>query len=79
MNRYRKLLLTCRRPLVCLILAVSWPVAPAEALELAAGGKSRYRIVVADEPAPSVRAAAEELASHLSQVTGASFPIVNAE
>ena len=47
-------------------------------LQLAAGGKTNYQIVVADTPAVQVQAAADELAEFLRQVTGASFPVVKA-
>ena len=50
----------------------------AEAIQLAADGKTDYQVVTADEPAVEVRAAADELAGFLKQVTGAEFPIVKA-
>jgi hypothetical protein len=50
----------------------------AETVQLAADGKTDYEIVLADEPAVQVRAAADELAEFLQQVTGAEFPIVKA-
>jgi hypothetical protein len=49
-----------------------------EVIQLAAGGKTNYQIVVADTPAVQVQAAADELAEFLRQVTGASFPVVKA-
>lgn len=47
-------------------------------VRLAADGRTDYEIVVADDAAPQVRAAADDLADHLRQVTGAAFPVANA-
>ena len=66
----------CRTVLLGLILVAVFAVAPAAAVELARQGRSDYRIVIADAPEPSVRAAATELADHLHEVTGATFPVV---
>lgn len=43
---------------------------------LADGGRSDYRIVVAAEPSPSTRYAAEELRDFLEKITGARLPMV---
>ncbi|MEE8453144.1 MAG: DUF4838 domain-containing protein [Thermoguttaceae bacterium] len=51
--------------------------ASAADLVLVNGGKSVYRIVVADDASPSTRYAAEELQSHLRQMTGATLPILS--
>ncbi|MGQ9573828.1 MAG: DUF4838 domain-containing protein [Thermoguttaceae bacterium] len=48
-----------------------------EDLVLAEGGKTGYRIVLADEASPSTRYAAEELQRFLEQITGARLPIVS--
>jgi hypothetical protein len=48
----------------------------ASELVLAEGGKSDYRIVVADGASPSTRHGAEELQAFLEQMTGAKLPIV---
>jgi hypothetical protein len=48
-----------------------------QSIELASDGGTDYRIVIAGEPAVQVRAAADELAEHLKQVTGAEFPIAS--
>jgi hypothetical protein len=47
----------------------------AASLDLAAGGKANYVIVVDPAAIPAEKHAAEELASFLKQVTGAEFPI----
>ena len=44
---------------------------------LAERGKSRYRIVVADNAVPSERYAAEELQRYLERLSGAKLPIVS--
>ena len=49
-----------------------------EAIQLASNGTTDYQVVIADEPAAQVSAAASELAAFLEQVTGAEFPIVKA-
>jgi alpha-glucuronidase len=49
-----------------------------EAVQLASNGKTNYQIVIADDAAVQVRAAADDLVGNLEQVTGAEFPIVNA-
>jgi hypothetical protein len=49
-----------------------------EAVQLASNGKTNYQIVIADDAAVQVRAAADDLVGILEQVTGAEFPIVNA-
>ncbi|MEX2545244.1 MAG: DUF4838 domain-containing protein [Phycisphaeraceae bacterium] len=51
--------------------------AAAEALVLVDDGKSDYRIVVPRAPAPAVTHAADELAHHIEQMTGAALPIVD--
>jgi hypothetical protein len=45
-------------------------------LELAAGGRSPYRIVIGEGAGPSTRYAADELQHFLEQMTGARLPIV---
>ena len=60
------------------LLSLISAVLGAEPIQLATNGKTNYQIVIADEPAVQVRAAAEELASFLEQVAGANFPIVKA-
>ncbi|MBO7680569.1 MAG: hypothetical protein J6S75_12975, partial [Thermoguttaceae bacterium] len=47
------------------------------ALRLAGGGATDYTIVLPAEPTAVQKTAAEELASFLSQVTGAPFPIIS--
>ena len=61
-----------------LILAtfVSTSLARAADLVLADGGKSDYRIVVADDASPSTRYAAKELQTFLAQISAAKLPIV---
>ena len=49
-----------------------------KAIQLSNNGNTTYKIVIADEPAIQVQAAADELAEFLQQVTGAVFPIVRA-
>lgn len=51
--------------------------ARAEALLLADGGQSAYRIVVADDASPSTRHGAEELQAFLQEIGGAKLPIVS--
>jgi hypothetical protein len=67
---------------LCLLMAIGICVgagryAPASQLVLAEGGKSAYRIVVADEASPSTKHGAEELQMFLQQMTGAKLPIVS--
>ncbi len=50
---------------------------PAAEFTLASGGKTDYKIVVADKPARQVKLAAIELADFLKQMTGADFKIVS--
>lgn len=50
--------------------------ARAEDLVLAEGGKSDYRIVVADDASPSTKHAAAELQTFLAEMTGAKLPVV---
>jgi hypothetical protein len=51
-------------------------VTPAWCLKLAADGKSAYSIVIGADATPPERFAAEELVSHLEQMSGAKLPIV---
>ena len=64
---------------VCLVVIASMiaGVASAAELVLADGGKSDYRIVLADNASPSTRHGAEELQAFLEQMTGAKLPIVS--
>jgi len=48
-----------------------------EELVLADGGRSAYRIVVADDASPSTKHGAEELKRFLNEITGAELPIVS--
>ncbi|MBN2210584.1 MAG: DUF4838 domain-containing protein [Sedimentisphaerales bacterium] len=48
----------------------------AEHLTLAENGKSTYRIVISQNPSPSIQYAAEELQKFLAQMTEATLPIV---
>ncbi|MBQ9088943.1 MAG: DUF4838 domain-containing protein [Lentisphaeria bacterium] len=50
---------------------------PAAEFTLASGGKSNYKIVIAEKPARQVKLAADELAAFLKQMTGAEFPVVS--
>jgi hypothetical protein len=47
------------------------------ALTIVADGKSNYSIVIPDEPIPAETTAAEELALHVEQISGARLPIVS--
>lgn len=62
---------------VAFALCIFSTVAQAAELVLAEGGKSDYRIVVADNASPSTRHGAEELQTFLAQITGAKLPIVS--
>ena len=44
-------------------------------IQLAANGKTFYRIVCADDAHPALRRAADELARYLGEMTGAKFPV----
>lgn len=57
-------------------LVVSARAQAAEPLILAEGGRSDYRIVVAEKASPSTRYAAEELRRFFKEATGAELPIV---
>jgi hypothetical protein len=46
-------------------------------LVLAEGGRSAYKLVLADDASPSTRHGAEELRTFLRQITGATLPIVS--
>ncbi|MBQ2335642.1 MAG: hypothetical protein II381_04985, partial [Victivallales bacterium] len=50
--------------------------AVAQTVQIANQGKSDYVIVTPDNPAPVVKTAAAELASHLKEVTGNTFAVV---
>ena len=50
---------------------------PAAEFTFASGGKSNYKIVIAEKPARQVQLAARELADFLKQITGAEFPVVS--
>jgi len=58
------------------VLLVSGALVPAGALTLVDGGQSEYVIVVSSEAIPAEQFAAEELALHLEQMSGAKLPIV---
>ena len=58
-------------------LSTGLGAARAAGLVLADKGKSVYRIIVADDASASTRYAAEELQSHLKQMTGATLPILS--
>jgi len=78
MNVWRKVLVmavgVCAAVGICAVLAAD---GRAEELVLAEGGRSEYRIVVAEDASPSTRYGAEELQSFLEQITGARLPIVS--
>jgi hypothetical protein len=57
----------------CLLPSESW----AGDLVLADGGKSAYKIVIADNASPSTIHAAEELQAFLQQISNAKLPIVS--
>lgn len=61
--------------LVILVVSSLVSLAAAAPLQLAAGGKTRYSIVVDPEAIASEKHAAAELAVFLKQVTGADFPV----
>ncbi len=72
---------TINKLLVCgLAIALLLPagVAPAHGrdITLAESGQTRYRVVIGQDAKAPVWAAAEELAKHLQQITGAQFRIV---
>ena len=50
----------------------------AEPLGLAQGGRTAFRIVVADDATEAEQYAAEELASTLRKLSGATFPVATA-
>jgi hypothetical protein len=54
-------------------VSIAW----SEELVLADGGRSEYRIVVADDASPSTKYAAGELQQFLQQISGAKLPIVS--
>ena len=43
----------------------------------ASGGKSNYKIVIAEKPTRQVQLAARELADFMKQMTGAEIPVVS--
>lgn len=57
----------------CLFASEAWAVD----LVLADGGKSAYKIVVADNASPSTKHGAEELQRFLQQISGADLPIIS--
>ena len=71
---------TTMRPFSSALLGVMTMCAAtaADPVRLSAGGKTRYRIVIADKPQLSVKAGAQELAHFLEEITGAVFPVVQA-
>ncbi len=54
-------------------------VAGGEGITLAESGQTRYQIVIGQQAKAPVRAAAEELAEHLQQITGVRFQVVSDE
>ncbi len=64
MRRIATLFVTC-----CLGIAM------AQSVRISHEGKSDYCIVVPDDAAPVLKVAADELASHLKEATGAEYPI----
>lgn len=50
----------------------------AAGLELAANGRTVYQIVLPDDAIPAEKTGAQELQSHLKELSGAEFPIVSA-
>ena len=64
--------------LFALLVLFALPLAAAqETLRLADGGATDYTIVLPEEPSAVQKTAAEDLASFLSQVTGAPFSIIS--
>ena len=49
---------------------------PDQSLKITRNGRSRYRIVIADNASPSTRHGARELRLFLYKMTGAALPIV---
>jgi len=68
-----KMKILCVAAAICM---VSVPVRAAE-LTLADGGRSDYKIVVADDASPSTKHGAEELQKFLQEISGARLPIVS--
>lgn len=60
-----------------IVLGLAVGNASAGELVLADGGRSAYRIVVADDASPSTRHGAEELQTFLREISGATLPIVS--
>jgi len=76
-----------RRSILTRVLSIGWLAigwyaaaghdAMAGELVLADGGKSDYKIVIAEKASPSTRHAAEELQMFLEQISGARLPVVS--
>jgi len=62
--------------LVALLMLLVIPVAEVAALDLVVDGRSDYAIVLAADAIPAEQFAAEELANHLEEMSGAKLPIV---
>lgn len=67
------------------LLAILWLIAStticrgaekAELLDIVRGGSSAWRIAIAESPDPAIAHAADELQSHIRQMTGCELPIV---
>ena len=71
---------TATRPFGTVLLGIMAVCAPAatDPVRLAAGGKTGYQIVIADNPQVSVEAGSRELAYFLKEITGAEFRVVKA-
>ena len=66
---------SCALAILLAVLAAGLP-ASAQGLVIADGGKSDFRIVVADGASPSTTYAAAELQKFLKEITGAELPVV---
>ena len=60
---------------VTLLVVSCLGMAMAQSVQISRGGKSDYCIVVPDNAVPVLKYAADELASHLKEATGAEFAI----
>lgn len=72
--------LPCRALGLVLCLASAWGVAvaaPSAHLTLAAGGHTRYVVLVGKQAPPATRHAAKALSTYLERVTGAQFAVVH--
>jgi len=68
--------ITALAPAVLVVLAMG-AAAQADPIVLAEGGRSAYRIVVAEDASASTRHGAEELQKFLQEISGARLPIVS--